>query len=76
MNFPYLNTDNKSINTAYRLAVATLTANILPFKDGILQAEEPVIIAGLGYKTPWTRDAAINTWNAGGLVCPDVSLNT
>lgn len=76
MNFPYLITDNKNINTAYRLAVANLAANILPFKDGILEKEEPVIIAGLGYKTPWTRDAAINTWNAGGLVCPDVSLNT
>ena len=36
-----------------------------------------MIIAGLGcYVTPWTRDAAINTWNAGGLVCPEESLNT
>ncbi len=76
MDFPFLLTDNKDLNTAYRLAIATLSANILPFKDGILYDEEPVIIAGLGYKTPWTRDAAINTWNAGGLVCPNISLNT
>lgn len=76
MNFPFLITDNKDINTAYRLAIATLSANIFPFKDGILDGEKPVIIAGLGYKTPWTRDAAINTWNAGGLICPDISLNT
>lgn len=76
MNVPYLITDNKKINIAYRLAAATLTANILPFKDGILEYESPVIIAGLGYSTPWTRDAAINTWNAGGLVCPKISLNT
>ncbi len=76
MNFPYLITDNKDINTAYRLAVANLAANILLFKDGILEEEKPVIIAGLGYKTPWTRDAAINTWNAGALICPQVSLNT
>ena len=76
MNFPFLITDNKKINDAYRLAVATLTANILPFKDGILEEEKPVIIAGLGYVTPWTRDAAINTWNAGGLICPEVALNT
>ena len=76
MDFPFLLTDNKDINTAYRLAIATLSANILPFKDGILYDDEPVIIAGLGYKTPWTRDAAINTWNAGGLVCPNISLNT
>ena len=76
MAFPFLITDNKDVNTAYRLATATLCANILLFKDGILQSEEPVIIAGLGYNTPWTRDAAINTWNAGGLICPEISLNT
>jgi len=73
---PYLVTDNKKINDAYRLAIATLSANILPFKDGVLEKDEAVIIAGLGYITPWTRDAAINTWNAGGLICPDVALNT
>lgn len=76
MNCPFLITDNRKINSAYRLAVANLSANILPFKDGILEKEEPVIIAGLGYVTPWTRDAAINTWNAGGLVCPEAALNT
>lgn len=76
MNCPFLITDNRKINSAYRLAIANLSANILPFNDGILEKEEPVIIAGLGYVTPWTRDAAINTWNAGGLVCPEVALNT
>lgn len=76
MNYPFLITDNKKINTAYRLAIATLSANILPFKDGILETEKPVMIAGLGYVSPWTRDASINTWNAGGLICPKVSLNT
>ena len=76
MNIPYFKCDNEQINTAYRLAIANLCANILPFQDGILEKEEPVIIAGLGYVTPWTRDAAINTWNAGGMICPEVSLNT
>ncbi len=74
--YPFLKTDNKKINDAYRLAVANLAANILPFKDGVLECEKPVIIAGLGYETPWTRDAAINTWNAGALICPEVALNT
>ena len=74
--YPFLKTDNKKINDAYRLAVANLSANILPFKDGVLETEKPVIIAGLGYVTPWTRDAAINTWNAGGLICPEAALNT
>ena len=76
MNFPFFITDNKKINSAYRMAVSTLSANILPFKDGVLEKAEPVIIAGLGYSTPWTRDAAINTWNAGGLICPTVAKNT
>ena len=77
MNFaPYLSTTNDSINKAYRLAVATLYANIYPFKDGILEEHKPVVIAGLGYVTPWTRDAAINTWNACGLICPEIALNT
>ncbi len=76
MQYPFLKTSNRSIDRAYRLAVATLTANILPFRDGILETEKPVIIAGLGYDTPWTRDAAINTWNAGALVCPEVAANT
>ncbi len=76
MNFPFFITDNEKINSAYRMAVSTLSANILPFKDGLLEKAEPVIIAGLGYVTPWTRDAAINTWNAGGLICSDVAKNT
>ena len=76
MKYPFLISDNKKINDAYRLAVANLAANILPFKDGVLETEKPVIIAGLGYVTPWTRDAAINTWNAGGLICPEAALNT
>ena len=76
MNFaPFFITDNAAVNKAYRLAIADLQANILPFKDGILESEKPVIIAGLGYSTPWTRDSAINTWNAGGIICPEVSLN-
>ena len=76
MDFPYFITDNKKINSAYRMAVSTISANILPFKDGVLEKAEPVIIAGLGYSTPWTRDAAINTWNAGGLICSIVAKNT
>lgn len=76
MNTPYLITDNEKINTAYRMAMGTLVSNILPFRDGILTEEKPVIIAGLGYDTPWTRDTAINIWNCGGFLCPDVSLNT
>lgn len=75
-NSPYLVTDNRSVNRAYRMAISNLFGNIMPFKDGILENAQPCILAGLGYSTPWTRDTAINTWNAGGLVCPEVALNT
>ena len=36
----------------------------------------PVILAGLDYDTPWTRDAAINAWNGASLMMPEVSRNT
>ncbi len=76
MQYPYFITDDLDINRSYRLAVSTLAANTLPHKDGILEKEESVFIAGLRYYSPWTRDAAINTWNACGLIAPDIALNT
>ena len=75
-NYPYIKTNNEKINTAYHIAVSDLYGNIKPFKGGLLEKETPVIIAGMGYCTPWTRDAAINTVNAGALLFPDVSKNT
>ena len=76
MEFTYLKTDNNKINTAYYTAMSDLTANIKPFLGGLLETEQPVIIAGIGYCTPWTRDAAINTSNAGGLLFPEIAENT
>ena len=32
--------------------------------------------AGGDYDTPWTRDAAINTWNAGRFLAPQVARDT
>ena len=32
--------------------------------------------AGGEYDTPWTRDAAVNTWNAGRFLAPDVARDT
>ena len=34
------------------------------------------IRAGGSYATPWTRDASINSWNAGSLLAPVVARNT
>lgn len=44
---------------------------------GLLDPELKLMFrAGGDYQTPWTRDAAINTWNAGRLLAPRVARNT
>lgn len=73
---PSLRTDNASINEAFRIAIGDLMGNVQPFKDGLLEHPVPVVLAGLHYDTPWTRDAAINAWNGASLIMPDVSRNT
>lgn len=73
---PILKTDNHDINTAFRMAIGDMYSNIDLFCDGLLTEEAPVMMAGAGYTTPWTRDAAINTWNCGGLIIPEVAKNT
>ena len=76
MQLTYVKTDNKDVNTAYYIAVSDVIGNIKPFRGELWEKEEPVIIAGMGYDTPWTRDAAINVMNAGGLLFPEVSEST
>ena len=44
---------------------------------GLLNPDVPQMIrAGGSYQTPWTRDAAINSWAAGRLLEPEVARNT
>lgn len=44
---------------------------------GLLDSAVPFMMrAGGSYQTPWTRDAAINTWAAGRLLEPKVARNT
>lgn len=76
MSYTYIKTDNEKINIAYHIAVSDLYGNIKPFKDGLLNEEKPVMIAGMGYCTPWTRDASINTYNAGAMLYPEVAKDT
>lgn len=71
-----LTTNEPAINRAFRIAMGDLSGNIQPFKDGLLDEACPVILAGLDYDTPWTRDAAINVWNGLGLAQPHASRNT
>jgi len=61
---------------AFRLAVGDLLGNVQLFHDGLLDAPAPCLIAGLEYVTPWTRDAAFNTWFALARLAPEVARNT
>lgn len=45
-------------------------------QSGLLPNEGRFYRAGGDYQEPWTRDAAINSWNAGSLLEPDVAQNT
>ncbi len=64
MHLPFFASDNPTLSRAARIATGDIVGNILPYKDGLLEEEEPCCMAGLDYHEPWTRDAAINTMNA------------
>lgn len=76
MELVHFRSDNPDVNVAYYTAMSDLIANIKPYHGGILPEEKEVIIAGIGYYTPWTRDASINTLNAGDYLFPEISKNT
>lgn len=75
-SLPRLLTNDPQIDRAFRIALGDLLGNVVAFSDGLLNVSAPVILAGLDYHTPWTRDAAINTLNGVGLLLPQVSKNT
>ncbi len=71
-----LGTDNPQIDRAYRLAVSVVEGNIKPWRHGLLRERRPVLMAGKGYGTPWTRDASYNTFFCAGLMYPAVAKST
>lgn len=81
---PKVNLTDCAVQTAWDAAVRNLTEiNTIPCDfavynaTGLLNAEVPFMMrAGGSYQTPWTRDAAINTWAAGRLLEPEVAKNT
>ncbi|MCU0961974.1 MAG: hypothetical protein MUF48_17910, partial [Pirellulaceae bacterium] len=76
VHIPALTIDHRAAQDAYRIAIGDLLGNVVLFQDGLLERPVPVILAGLDYGTPWTRDAAINAWNGASLLMPAVSRNT
>lgn len=75
-HLPALHTGNSTLDKAFRIAIGDFMGNVVPFRGGLLGVPRPVILAGLDYDTPWTRDAAINVWNAGAFLMPEASRNT
>ena len=63
---PVLESRDSALSRAFELALRTVEGNI---RDG-------VIMAGGDYGGEWTRDAAINAWNAGSLIFPNQTRNS
>ena len=73
----------ETLGQAYSLALKNLlTTNTVPYSSsydssGLLQDPPGTYIqAGAGYQEPWTRDDAVNSWNAASLLEPQVAANT
>ena len=49
LNIPYMETDNKLLNDAYRIAAGDIVGNIVYYQNGLLTEEKPCMIAGLDY---------------------------
>lgn len=67
-----LKTDSPSLNRAFRIALGDIQGNIVPFMSGLLNREQPCLLAGLDYRRPWTRDSAVNADNGLALIYPQV----
>ncbi len=79
LNIPYLKVEPPKyhiINKSFRIAVGDIAGNLGYYKNGLLKEKKICLMAGLDYDKPWTRDAAINTWNCMAILGPDVAKNT
>jgi glycogen debranching enzyme len=73
---PALHTDHGTLNQAFRIALGDLLGNVQLYQHGLLDQPQHVMLAGLDYGTPWTRDASMNCWNGASLLLPDVAQQT
>jgi len=72
----HLKSKNSKITRAFRIAIGDLATNILPCNLGLIDGSSDAVMAGLDYDFPWTRDAAINSWNGVSLIFPEIARNT
>lgn len=75
-SLPCLETGQPLLDQAFRLALGCVAANTMTVQKGVLTEPQPCLMAGLDYAQPWTRDAAINVYNAGAILDPVVAENT
>jgi len=73
---PYLVTDDDAVNKAFKIAIGDLLGNVVPEKIGLLQARKRIIMAGLDYNQPWTRDTAMIAWYGSSLILPEITRDT
>ena len=72
----YFACDDEQLTKAYQIALTDASSNVKKYKAGALTEAAKCIMAGADYDTPWTRDTAINVWNAFALIDREVSKNT
>jgi glycogen debranching enzyme len=75
VSLPTLECDSRAVREAFRIALGDLVGNIQPYKREGDHEPAPVLLAGLRYSTPWTRDSAINAWNGFSFIAPEVARN-
>ena len=73
---PTFTSANRALDDAFRIALGDIHGNTRWYREGLLDEPRPCLMAGLDYNTPWTRDAAINVWNAGVLLGEEVCRDT
>ena len=76
LNMIYFACDDQTLTEAYQIALADYKSNVKKYKDGVLTESSYCIMAGASYNTPWTRDTAINVYNAVALIDRSVAKNT
>lgn len=67
---------NHDVVKAYRLAIGDIHSNIQPHYVPLEGKNFPCLYPGFDYCEPWTRDAAINTWNGLSFFTPQIAKNT
>ncbi len=72
----FLHTADPQLDLAFRIAIGDIRGNVAPYQAGLLTEPRPVLMAGLDYDTPWTRDAAFHAWNGAPLLLPEVTRDT